>query len=98
MTIDELLKLQAEWIEKATDVAMQVGRNRRGMSPREIGIEKFGDPVGIDEQIRKLEARGEAMLKAFDAAIEKARCSGGGPAPQQPGSKPDTPKKKQRDK
>ena len=75
MDIDELLKLQSTWIDRAQDTALQITRRGNGTTPEEAGLERTQLRREIEGSIRTLEARREASIRAFDAAIEKARRS-----------------------
>ncbi|QRM54365.1 hypothetical protein [Sinorhizobium sp. BG8] len=75
MNIEELLKQQSAWVDRAVETAFQITQRGNGTTPEEAGLEQSRLIREIETRIRTLEARREATLKAFDAAIEAARRS-----------------------
>ncbi len=70
MDIDEILKQQAEWVQRAQDVAMRIVKNRTGTTPEEAGLDPAASPKDIQDRINVLESRRAAVLAAFDSAIQ----------------------------
>lgn len=87
MNIDELLKQQAEWADRMKELTLDIIKRRTGTTPDEAGLEQAGER---ENRINALETRRDAMLKAFDTAIEMER-RGGEPAKGSSGGTPTEP-------
>lgn len=70
MDIDEILKQQTEWVQRAQDVAMKIAKNRTGITPEDAGFGASDTTAQTKERIGILESRRDAMLAAFNTAIE----------------------------
>ena len=70
MTIEELLKEQAEWVERTRKLTLEMMRRRVGITPGDLELDSGDDR---EERIRDLVSRREAVLRAFDDAIATER-------------------------